>query len=830
MPIAPKRDILKLPDPTRAARRSLALFLLLVLAFVLWAWIGPKLVRSHLVVDVADAAHATDWTCTWTQSASGEVHGSYLGVEPDAPRVLEIEVSGKPQAGGNTFDFWLYDVRSDTGHKPDLVALLDRGQNPDFRGWKPFDQGPGITYYGARPGRLSVPVEGRHARLAIAKTRFGGPIKVSFRGYTIEESSYSPTTVGATIIVPPILATWPEGKLEQRLPVYPLRDVSITWKAEPAGPVSFSDRRVEFRIGKCTLFRRALTPGGPELTPAGEGRWQSAGEKLELEGDFRPGALVYVAGVLAVYVLLLALAGAVLVLRRVLPRVASSRCTPPLLAALLVIVVHAAVAMHVPVQITSDGMDYLDAADHLARTGTFERFPLYKAPGLSVLIAGAMVACDDFLGAFAWMQAGLAVLMSLAAYALVRARAGRGWAIAAGVVVGIHPSLITYETHLLRELPSAAVMTILSLAIIRVRDGLAKGDRDAIRCSWWWTIALALLCAAGAYLRENLQVLVPLVPLILLLPGAGTWKQRALRAATVLVLSFACLTPRGMVLYRVYGTFSMVSPKIQGNRLLASWVNLIADANDPALLTREQYVELRGSDLASPLSDYDFSGWVLRKSRLSKPARSESGDWITSEEVAKDFLDETTARAPLRALGTSIRAFASQLGLWNIQTGRMKTYAASDEFYSSALRGERVPFATNYSPGTLTVLNADRMKANAAAIQDVITRSRRSIKFLEDRPATRLFNEWFYAFRAVRPIASWLFLAGVLIALLRRDVALAGIGAIVLLSTFGAAFVVGTPTDRFGVPFIPLIWCIGLIAAAHFAHRRSCATSARATP
>ncbi len=785
-----------------------------VLAIVLWAWLGPKLLRAHLVVDAPAAPADAEWTCTWVRASSGQTHGSYVSVDPDAPRILEIEVSGSPQAGGTYFDFWLYDVRSDTGHKPDLVSLLDRGENPDAKGWKPFEQGPGITYTGSGPGRLSMPLEGRHARLAIARTRFGGPIKVTYRGHTIEENTYAPSTAPATIIIPPILATWPSGRIEQRLPVYELRDLALSWKSPQGGPVTLDDPRIEFRIGDWTVFSRGVTPD------------TSADGRMSLPASNRAGVPAFVAGVLATFGLLAGALGAGLAARRVVPWVLRSRWAAPAAVAGVVIAVHAALAAYVPVQITSDGMDYLDAADHLARTGTFDRFPLYKAPGLSVLLAGAMAGWDDFLGAYAWMQAALGVLMSLGTYLVVRSRAGRAWALGAALVVGLHPSLLTYETHLLRELPSAAVLIFVALAIIRIRDGLGSGR------TWGWTVGLALLCAAGAYLRENLQLLVPLVPLILLVPGSGTWKQRAGRAVAVGVLSLACLTPRGMVIYNVYGSFSMVSPKIQGNRLLASWVNLIADTNDPALLTRQQYTEFRNTDLANPLNDYGFTGWILQKSLLAAPEKRGQGqDWVTSEEIGREFLDETTARAPLRVLGTSVRAFISQLGLWNVQTGRMKIYAGSDEFYSSALRGERVPFATNYSPGTQTVLGADRMQANAGAMQDLIKRSRRSIKFLEDRPATRLFNEWFYVSRALRPVAAWLFIIGVCAAVARRDVGLAGVGAIVLLSTFGAAFVVGTPTDRFGVPFIPMVWSIALIVVAQLvaARRRRLADPAHSS-
>jgi hypothetical protein len=777
-----------------------------LLALILWAWLGPKLLRAHLVVDIPSAPGAAEWTCTWVRASDGQAHGSYVGVEPDAPRILEIEVSGAPQAGGNYFDFWLYDVRTDSGHKPDLVGLLDRAENPDSKGWKPFEQGPGITYVGLAPGRMTIPLEDRHARLAIARTRYGGPIKVSYRGYTIEENTYAPSTTPATIIIPPILATWPSGRIEQRLPVYEMRDLALSWKSPE--PVTLEDPRIEFRIGDWTVFRRGLVPERSEENG-----------HISLPADTAPGILAFAAGSLATFGLL---AGALVVglgLSRAGPTVLRSRGAAPVAVACVVVAVHAALAAYVPVQITSDGMDYLDAADHLARTGTFDRFPLYKAPGLSVLLAGAMAGWDDFLGAYAWMQAALGVLMSLGAYWLVRSRASRGWALGAALVVGLHPSLLTYETHLLRELPSAAVLTFVALAIVRIRDGLGRGG-SAGR-TWAWTVGLALLCAAGAYLRENLQLLVPLVPLILLVPGSGTWKQRSGRAVVVGVLSLVCLMPRGMVIYKEYGSFSMVSPKIQGNRLLASWVNLIADTNDPALLTREQYIEFRNTDLATPLNDYGFTGWILQKSLLAAPAnRGQGQDWVTSEQIGREFLAETTARSPLRTLGTSVRAFISQLGLWNVQTGRMKTYAGSDEFYSMALRGERLPFATNYSPGTQTVMGADRMQANAAAMQDLIKRSRRSVKFLEDRPATRLFNEWFYTSRALRPVAAWLFIIGVCVAVARRDVALAGVGAIVLLSTFGAAFVVGTPTDRFGVPFIPMVWCVALIVVAQFAAGR----------
>jgi hypothetical protein len=112
----------------------------------------------------------------------------------------------------------------------------------------------------------------------------------------------------------------------------------------------------------------------------------------------------------------------------------------------------------------------------------------------------------------------------------------------------------------------------------------------------------------------------------------------------------------------------------------------------------------------------------------------------------------------------------------------------------------------------VVAVNNARLRPNRDRLLHLVARNRRSIEWLEDRPLTRFFNEWFYASRALRPLAGWLFLIGVGMALRRKDFTLAAVGGIVLLSTFGAAFVVGTPTDRFSVPFIPIMWCMALLA------------------
>jgi hypothetical protein len=227
------------------------------------------------------------------------------------------------------------------------------------------------------------------------------------------------------------------------------------------------------------------------------------------------------------------------------------------------------------------------------------------------------------------------------------------------------------------------------------------------------------------------------------------------------------------------------------------------------VFTREQWLTYRNEHLKRALTDNDLIA-LLNDSKLVKDSPHKGAN--RADQNQKAFMEEATAREPISFYKGSVRAFVSQLGLWNIQTGSMKDVAPSDQYYSRALRGEVVSSPTNFPPDTVVAINNSRLRPHRERLEALVYQNRRGIDFLEDRPLTRLFNEWFYAFRAFRPVAGWLFLIGMGFALYRRDIALASVGGIVLLSTFAAAFVVGTPTDRFGVPFIPIVWCMAIIA------------------
>jgi len=801
---------MRIPDDTRGNRRVL-MFVALVLASIgAWAWFGPVLLRRHVFAEVT-APTARDWTVEWTRADDGTRHGAYVELDDHQSRVVEITVEPREDAPDQPYEFWLYSLKTDADTKYNLVKLTDHGR---AKGWVPNEHGPGILYVGPGPGTLRIPVDTGVIAVGYGKTPRTGKVTVRFRGEVVTLPTGG--AGGSEIaVIPGDLRRPPSGTLTRRLPVYDTGEVTFACAASPGDTLAITRARLTFAVANRWVFSRGATLEPVEdIERVDETTWRVTGARptVRFIVDHAAGPVAFAAGSLAMFGVLVVVCAGLYGVIRLVPPVLRCRGTPTVVIALLVLTVHTLVAVFVPTLITSDGMDYMDAADGLANGKGFANFPDYKAPGLSILIAAAMKVSNHFLDTFAWMMALMAVGTSLMAYHFVRARASHGWAVGAALVVGVHPSLITYEAHLLRELPSAAIMMAVSLGILTIRDRLGKG----LGVAWGWTLSLALLCAAGAATRENLQILAFIVPLVLLLPGAGTLRRRAVPAVVVCVVSALIVLPGVLSIRRVYGNLSLVRPKIHYNRLLAAQGNRAHDANFAEFFTKEQWLTFRNEHLKRALVDNDLSA-LLNRSKLATDARFTGPN--KGDQQQRAFMEEATAREPLAFYRASVRAFVSQLGLWNIQTGAMKPVAPSDEYYSRALRGEPIAAPTNFPSDTVVAVNNARLKPRKDRLLFLVADNRRGIDHLEDQPLTRLFNEWFYTSRALRPFAGWLFLVGVGLAVYRRDVSLAAVGGIVLLSTFAAAFVVGTPTDRFGVPFIPVIWCVALIALSQLLRR-----------
>jgi hypothetical protein len=787
-----------------------------VLAVVLWVFVAPALIRRELSVHLAGLAGTSNWSLNWKHRGQDVAHGVWLDLSHREQSVLEIEPSGVAAKAG-TFEFLMYSVTSDEGITPDLKALI-ASPSPDVSpGWSPRDQGPGMVYAGNTPGRLRLPLPCRVATITYGKTERGGEVTLRCRGETVKLDTYAPATASETVTVPSTSSLPESSDFSQALPMYTLSELTLRWRAPAGSELVPGKAVVRFSLLGFELFER--TPelqAGSDVAPGAESRWKVVGPdpSLRLIASLRLGAPIFIAGVLATY----AWIGAFWLMAKWLAARASSivhaRATGVIVVAAIVLVVNLGLGWKAPLFVTPDGLDYIDAAHGLATTGTFDRFPDYKAPGLSVLLAGAILVSDNALDVFGWFEAGLGVLSALMAYSFVRARASHNWALVAALLVGVHPTLLTYSCYLLREGPSAAVVLAVGLVMIKLTDHL----RDRGRGGWVLTFLLGALCAAGAYLRENMQMLLLFVPLTLLLtPWRLAFWARAARAAAVVLVAGALLSPRVMQIYRTWGTIGVVCPKAQVNRALAAWNNELSDGNDTAFFSEEQWDKLRRSESPWRISDYEFIGQAvnsqgaLHRAGLDQPRDpSEPQVYVNSEAESKLWVNEAIARAPLDAAWDSLIAFVNQLGLWNIHTNA----ASNNEWYARPLRGEEWPFTTNFIFDASEANWPDRLKTEQDRLRPIMNRSRRNTADLAGSPVLRLFNEWFLTFRAVGPFFAALFLAGIVLAVRRKDIALAGAAGVALLSILAAAIVVAAPTDRFGVPFIPIVVCMAVYTLA----------------
>jgi Dolichyl-phosphate-mannose-protein mannosyltransferase len=128
-----------------------------------------------------------------------------------------------------------------------------------------------------------------------------------------------------------------------------------------------------------------------------------------------------------------------------------------------------------------------------------------------------------------------AALGALAAYAAHRlaARAGsRRIALAAGLLVALHPGLVAYTPALMTEGVVAALLAIAA--------GVAAWTRDRPASRWMGIAALGLTLGAATLVRPQSLALAPLFAAIA--AGEG-WRRRALAAALATTVALAVCAP-----------------------------------------------------------------------------------------------------------------------------------------------------------------------------------------------------------------------------------------------------------------------------------------------
>ncbi len=476
---------------------------------------------------------------------------------------------------------------------------------------------------------------------------------------------------------------------------------------------------------------------------------------------------------------------------------------PECSALALIASAHAAVALWSPLLVTPDGLDYLQGAFTLAHGGGFGDVVPYKAPGLTVLLAGLMWVTHAYFPLLHGLQALLGLVTVVMAWGLLRP-IGRWRALAGAVAVGLHPVLLMYEGYLLRESLAAFLLTLIGWLLLRGRR-----EQGAGWAGWKWTIATGAACGALALLRENGPVTVGVVAVLsgLLCPypyPRRVWMGVA-RGCCVLSVAVAVLLPWGWHLHTTHGVIGVTVPKLQFNRVVNAWWAGLLDGT-----------ELNG--LGRGKSDYAYVARALVLTHAGGPGgEATPADtvvwWMTNqprelEDLCKELIDTASARRPAKLWACRADAIAGLMGVWSVKNPAART----DAFNARALMGES-RWTTNYLFDVEGLLTLSRFKDREQPLRAVLADTRAPLRTLPDSGRAGLVRGWWRVFEVLRFVFGWGFLLGVAAAAIRREWVMAAIGAVVLLNLGGAAWVALTPIDRFAAPFIPLMVVVAAFGA-----------------
>lgn len=598
--------------------------------------------------------------------------------------------------------------------------------------------------------------------------------------------------------------------LRLSIPSYPIEDIRLTWEGPAPARVWLEDARVEHRLVKFVLESHRITPTSPQSgTPPTQGPHTESYTPPPYFGPkvFAIGSLSLALGF---YAALAALSLA--------PRLARSVLLAHVLVWSTILVVNGYYALRVPCLVTSDGIDYLDAADWLARHASVAHFVPYKSPGLGFILALVMAACENVLLCFTRLQVAMGVATALLAYRLVRPRFSPHWGLLAALAVGVHPVLVTYRLYLLRETTAALVCISVIVLLSRLATPQAAPQQPRVRAPL--CLALALVGAAGAYMRENLQLFALYLPIALLTLAGSWWRVRIPRAALTLAAILALLLPWCWRNHADFGAFAMVTPKTHLNRLLSGWTNELIDPNDTSAFSRERWRSLADQVDRGKVNHYDFLNQLIAAEQERRTARAESTILSAKDidDLSRRTIDESIARHGPRSLLASLQAGVNQFGLWNLDGVEG---APENEWWSRPLRKQPFDFDTNICFDIDASLAGVRAPEEHQRLRDMLSKERVPIASISTVPVARQFNEWYWASRALRPAVAVLCLLGIVLAWRRGDRVLAWGGAMALLNVILAASVVATPSDRFSVAFLPVTLSVAVSALAMLtSHRR----------
>ena len=764
------------------------------------------------------------WSIEWTRRQDGFRNGVWLNLGEHLRRseVLELRPSGVPHTPGTAPLFALWQARPvDTRRKKlDLKGLVARdAPGPE---WGAFEAAPGIYYGGTEPGLFRVDVPPGGVALTIAKNAGGGPVEIRYADDTRVLDTFAPAVTGEDVVLARRRLTARRPlRIEQPLPHYPLSALTLAWHDSLHGRLVLSDAAVDTRLLGVTVYSQTVLPrlvvGGRQRPGSARGlrlSMAASGGRVEFDGSRTRGLWPSGLGIPLLALALLGIMAAASPAARGI-RWVGARVPFEAVAVVLVVAAPLWMAAWAPVLYYPDSLEYLTAAFTLLDTHGFADVHPSRVPGYTVLLAALLRWCPNVSAALGAVQAVLGVAIALLTFDTLRPFAPRPWPAVAMLLVGLSPVILGYERTALSEIPATFCASLIAWAVVRLVSA-PRGTPAARAAGIVGAAALGLLCAAGAYVRSNFQLLVALVPAIVVVAEWGPRARAAAvaRAATVALVGALCLLPWILGNAKTYGRAAFVIGQNYA-RLVEGYSNDLVDENQVAVFGFEQWrsIRLRRAPEAPYFDSLTFLQ-ALHESRLAPPAGLPNV--IARETVAGPVIDESLARRPGLAFGKRLRAFASQMGLWDKEPSFNR--GAGNIFLLSPLRGTQLAYDTNL------LLAGDPPKE--PRLHSFLDRVRESALPLRQSASAAWYNELFWMERFLGPLVGVLFLLGLAFAIRDRVWLLAGLGGLVVANAAALAVLVFSDYDRYSVPFRGLT----AILVAYGLHRLLAVRRARRAP
>ncbi len=805
-----------------------------------WLFAHPWLLSREVSFSMQSSDAPRRWALVWQGRRGEPENGAWIDARAlMAPEALEIMVPGSRPDGTN-FRLYLDWVKgTGTGGRgidlrPALTSEATSGR------WQEFGTGGGIAFVGPQPGQITLMVPGGGVELQFARTRNGGGFVARYAGTTQRLDCYADADERTrTTIIPSRTELAIDGIVTMRLPSYDVSRLRLAWFGSTGKQAVIGEPRVKTRllgftirdeklvlqegaspvkVGEDVRYQVTLQGGGANQLPLVAGAKEPAGS-VEVLAPKALGVTWHLLGVGAIFALLLSITALGFVLVTILSIGRPQWLGVGFVILLAVVGVRLWMGSWAPVFFCPDSVDYAAGGVNWVGGESLERFRPIRVPGYAVFIGWLYQLPWKLNGVLALVQGIMGVVTALLAWSIARKLMGRGWAAFAFVLVGLNPLLLAWERFAMTETLTAFLITLIVWLVLwrrrfeARREGQsatqvpraseATAPRAGSVAAWMGVSILAgVLLVVGVYVRGNVQVLLPLVPVLITMEASRRigWRRGVVLGVVCLVTSIGLLTPRLLANKRDFGVAAVMVASARNQFILAE-PNGVMEMNHARAFTFDQWREMVDLRAAGRIGEWELSQRVhgsrapVPAGRRGSPADETRGPGV--EEGKSEFVvKESYARKGPERLRVASAAMWNLLGLypWSKLAGFQE-----NEHWTKPLRGIDSTRGSNFFND-----QAHAMKFGKGG-EAIYTECQRDISGIIRGTNPIVFNEWFMGDRALRPLFAGLMLIGLLASLVRREWTMAWIIGAVVLHAGALAALAMTGIDRYGVPFEPLL-------------------------